>query len=153
MQKQHLHFSMSSPPPTWQHQQQTLVSKLLYHLYPLKLHAILTTSELESMLHSSAFFLFPNSDHHHHYQHHKFSLRNSPNPTTCMRIFNQPSLSRIGPRYCNHELRWMIFFGPNPPYSTHYPPLILMTHVKISKNRDIVFNDTKNLMFRELNTP
>jgi hypothetical protein len=29
----------------------------------------------------------------------------------------------------------------------------LRVHVKIPKNRNITFNDTKNLMFRELNTP
>jgi hypothetical protein len=29
----------------------------------------------------------------------------------------------------------------------------LKAHVKVLKNRNIAFNDTKNLMFRELNTP
>jgi hypothetical protein len=28
-----------------------------------------------------------------------------------------------------------------------------MTHVRLPKKRNIVFNDTKNLMFSELNTP
>jgi hypothetical protein len=29
----------------------------------------------------------------------------------------------------------------------------LRAYVKIPKNRNIAFNDTKNLIFRELNTP
>jgi hypothetical protein len=28
----------------------------------------------------------------------------------------------------------------------------LRAHVKVTKNKNIAFNDTKNLMFRELNT-
>jgi hypothetical protein len=30
---------------------------------------------------------------------------------------------------------------------------VLRAHVKVPKNRNLVFNDTKNLMIRELNTP
>jgi hypothetical protein len=29
----------------------------------------------------------------------------------------------------------------------------LKAHVKVPKNKNIAFNDTKNLMFKELNTP
>jgi hypothetical protein len=29
----------------------------------------------------------------------------------------------------------------------------LRVHIKVSKNRNITFNDIKNLMFKELNTP
>jgi hypothetical protein len=30
---------------------------------------------------------------------------------------------------------------------------VLRAHVKVSKNRNLAFNDIKNLMLRELNTP
>jgi hypothetical protein len=30
---------------------------------------------------------------------------------------------------------------------------VLRAHVKVLKNRNLAFNDTKNLMLRELNTP
>jgi hypothetical protein len=44
------------------------------------------------------------------------------NRTRTNRTFKK---SRIGPHYCNRGLKWVVFFGPNPPYPTRYPRLVI----------------------------